>query len=115
MSMSYNNQQNGFVLTEVIVAFSLIIILSTTIIPIFYQIGTEQKNLYNKREIQSHLHDQLIINANIDSTANIYKTINVKQTKVRITLSFEEPLWKGCANWIDAKQKNEEICLFYYP
>ncbi|WP_182199562.1 type II secretion system protein [Paraliobacillus salinarum] len=113
--MSYNDQQKGFVLTEVIIAFSLIIILSTSVIPIFYQIGIEQKNLYDKREIQSHLHDQLIINASNDSTANIYKTIKVKQTEVRITLSFEEPLWKGCANWIDAKNKNEEICLFYYP
>ncbi|WP_090853919.1 hypothetical protein [Paraliobacillus sp. PM-2] len=112
--MNCNKHYNGFIFTEIMMSFSLIIVLSLTIIPIFYQLTTEQMNLYYRREIHSYLHDHLIARPFTNTDTN-HETFMVKQVTVNINYTFESPLWKGCASWKNEKNQNETICLFYYP
>lgn len=113
MLFNYKPIKNGFIFSEIVVSLSIIFTLIFTLTPIFYQLHTERLNLYYRRTIQSLLHDQLI---QIDSNDKKMPSINkkVKQTSVDLYFTLDDPLWKGCAEWENAKKKNEKLCLFYY-
>ncbi|GAA5415496.1 hypothetical protein Pryu01_00520 [Paraliobacillus ryukyuensis] len=107
--MYAKNKQNGFILSELIVTFSIIMMIAFTIVPVFYQLSTEHSLLQNRVEIQSLLHDQLL-NQSFQSS-----TTEINHTFVEFTYTFEEPLWKGCAQWSNGKNNKESVCLYYYP
>lgn len=114
--ISLKNKQEGFILTELLASFSILMMISFTLVPIILQLSLEQNILFQKRDIQSFLHDELQI-FSVNSISKQY----VKKEKIHnneeITLIFnkEGPLWKGSAIWDNVKNQPEEICLYYYP
>ncbi|WP_112181302.1 MULTISPECIES: hypothetical protein [Paraliobacillus] len=110
------HKQQGFVITELLASFSILMMISFTLVPIILQLSIEQNILFQKRDIQSFLHDELqSFSENSNSSQDTQKDL-VRNNK-EVTLSFikEDPLWKGCAIWNNVKNQTEEICLYYYP
>mgnify|MGYP005850824387 CR=1 FL=1 len=110
-------KQNGFVLSELLVSFSLIMMVSFTLLPIILQLKVEQNILFQYREIQSQLHNELQSFSSTTSTESIYfkKELEINNAVVIITCEKEDKLWKGCATWNNVKTQKEKICQYYHP
>lgn len=112
-----NKKQDGFVLTELLASFSILMMISFTLIPIILQLTIEQDILFQKRDIQSYLHDELLdFSMNTEIKKQIIRKESERNNKqITITFSREHPLWKGCARWKNAKNQTEKTCLYHYP
>ncbi|GGM31633.1 hypothetical protein GCM10011351_17260 [Paraliobacillus quinghaiensis] len=110
-------KQTGFVLSELLVSLSLIMMVSFTLVPIIFQLNMEQHILFQHREVQSQLHNELQTFSNTTPKEPSYfeKDIKINNTVVMIIFEKEDLLWKGCATWINVKYKKEKTCLYYYP
>ncbi len=114
--ISLRNKQQGFILTELLASFSILMMISFTLVPIILQLSIEQNILFQKRDIQSFLHDELqIFSANSISNQNVKKERIYNNEEVTLIFRKEGPLWKGCAIWDNVKNQSEEVCLYYYP
>lgn len=109
--MLLNNK--GFTLIEVLVSFSLIMLLATTFLPISSIIQQHTTILSDKRIVSSKLHDELLDQLwgkqNL-SSQSYTKIVNKKL--VSFDFIIENELTKGCAIWENAKNKNEKFCLY---
>ncbi|MGM8213492.1 prepilin-type N-terminal cleavage/methylation domain-containing protein [Virgibacillus sp. W0430] len=107
----------GFTLSEVLIAFSLILIVIATVIPISSLLKSEQKILKDRRAIVFLLHDELqpyLWNSTTDLPITYIKTINNNKIHVHFNHVSENTI-KGCAVWENAKQKEERFCVHGYP
>ena len=107
----------GFSLIEVIAAFSILLTILITFVPIAYQLKLEENILSNRRNIQSVLHDQLqtyLFSSNTSSFPT-HTNLIIDNREVYITFMNENQWIKGCANWENAKQNKENFCLYGYP
>ncbi|MCZ0704066.1 type II secretory pathway pseudopilin PulG [Natronobacillus azotifigens] len=110
--MFKDDNQKGIVLLELLAAFSLILLILFTLIPILVQINIERNILQERREIQSTLHNELQLHTP-ESYNN--KVIEVNHTNVTLVFESTTPLLKGSAHWTNVRGKQEEIILYYYP
>lgn len=111
--MLSNNR--GFTLTEVLVAFSIIMLLVTTFLPIGSIIRKESIVLSERRKISSVLHDELqyfLWEEKIESSVSYFKKITNREVEFRFIPEGE--LIKGCAKWESIKEKEELFCLYGY-
>ncbi len=106
---------NGFTLIEVIIASSLLFSFILILVPAFSILHVEQTVLHDRLAIAYKLHDEMqpIIWENDNFTASYDLLVN-KQT-VTIEIDHEHNYLKGCAYWKNAKQTNEEVCLYAEP
>ncbi|WP_190279504.1 type II secretion system protein [Ornithinibacillus gellani] len=103
---------NGFTLIEVLFATGIICILATTFIPILSLVAQERVVLSDRRFIVNQLQDDLQIYMwENDTYPSIYEK-NVRQRVVNYIFQMEHALVKGCANWINVKQREEVFCLY---
>lgn len=101
----------GFSLIEVLVANSILLVLLVTFIPIYTTITYEQAVLKNRLMITSALHDELQpIIWQVADMENYSKRIN-KQS-VAFSFMLEDQYIKGCANWLNKQDREEEVCLY---
>lgn len=107
------SKNRGFTLIEVLVAFSLVMLLVTTFIPISSIIQQHTTILSDRRIISSKLHDELLKQLwEEKSLMSESFTENVNKKKVEFYFTIENELIKGCATWDNAKNKNEKFCLY---
>lgn len=96
----------GFTLLESMVAISLLLSVTITIIPSLSHIRMLQKELSIERHTLSTLHDELNIvrqeSLPVEKNDEIYPKITYQFTK-------EENLIKGCVKW---ENSNEAMCLY---
>lgn len=109
--MLSNNR--GFTLIEVLVAFSLIMMLVTTFIPISSIIEKHTSILSDRRVISSKLHDELQKQL-WEKKSLSSESVIIKVNKKAVTFFFtnENELIKGCAKWENVKNQNEKFCLY---
>ncbi|WP_188453665.1 type II secretion system protein [Virgibacillus oceani] len=106
----------GFTLIEVLVAFSIIFMIATTLVPIATTLNTELEVLSQRRMLTNRLHDELQ-DYLWDSEPAIPKTYTERINKKEVLFHFnlENRLIKGCAEWQNVKQSIEKYCLYGYP
>ena len=112
--MLSNNK--GFTLIEVLIAFSIIVLLVTTFLPIGLLIKKESIVLSERRKVSSMLHDELqhyLFEDAIESSVSYFKKNINRQVEFRFIREAE--LIKGCAIWESIKEKEERFCLYGYP
>lgn len=108
-------KNKGFTLIEVLVAFSLIMLLITTFIPISTLLQQHTVILSDRRLISSKLHDELIVIL-ADQEKNYPQSFvkHVSGRHVTFVFSAEKELIKGCGEWENVKNIKEKICLYGY-
>lgn len=109
--MLLNNK--GFTLVEVLVAFSLIMLLVTTFVPISTLLQQQTVIFSDRRIMSSKLHDELQVilwDKKAFSSETFTKQVNDKNAIFRFTR--EDDLIKGCVKWDNINNKKEEICLY---
>jgi len=105
-------KNNGFSLIEVLVAFSMVIMLVFTILPIITLIRQEEVILSDRRHISNRLHDELQpILWNADPLNYTY-TQSIRSYSVEFIFENEDQYIKGCAYWKNIKDREEKICLY---
>lgn len=111
------NNQRGIILLELLVAFSMLVMILFTLIPILVQIKLEENDLQQQREIQSFLHDELqLLSATLPFEQSPYITeININNSTITFTFEEDSPLLKGSAEWENEKYVQKKISLYYFP
>lgn len=111
--MLQNNK--GFSLIETLVALSILVTVISTFIPIKSIIMVERDVLHQKQQVINSLHEELqTILVHSDTIPIASYTIHVDKTPVTIRFTEEKSLLKGCAEWKNAKNKQEQSCLYGY-
>ncbi len=101
---------------ESLVAFSIIIILTTIFIPIHTQIRMERVNHNDRILISSRLHDELqLLLVKPNNTLPQNYSLILYGKSVQFSFMMKNDLLKGCAHWKNAKFNKESICLYGYP
>ncbi|MFC3039056.1 type II secretion system protein [Virgibacillus xinjiangensis] len=103
----------GFTFIESLVAFTILMTTVTTVFPIIALVSTEQAILSDRRDISLRLHDELQLYIRQDDRplpAEYTKSHSVRD----VTYSFfmDAGFIKGCAEWKNAKHKEEIYCIY---
>lgn len=108
---------NGFSLIEVLVAFSIIFTITTTIIPLISLLNQEEEVLSQRMHHTNRLHDEL--QTYLWGETKRLPPARYSKTDDSGTASYqfstENHLVKGCVEWENAKEKKEKFCLYGYP
>lgn len=101
----------GFSFVEVLVAKTILLFILAIFLPIYTTISYEHIVLKSRLLIVSSLHDHLQTMTFGEQTVNnITNTINNNQ--VEFSFKKEGRYIKGCANWINQRNRKEEVCLY---
>lgn len=113
--MLRNNK--GFTLIEVLVASSILFLVMMTVVPINSLLTNERIISKDRYEYADQLQAELqpfIWERNKRLPATYERTINNQSVSFQITRETDV-LIKGCVRWINAREKQEEVCLYGYP
>lgn len=105
-----NNQ--GFIWVETLVSLNVILLVMTTIIPIYTTIQKEKQVIKEGSLIEMQLFNELHIVLNDSPIPEESFTKQVENREVTYQFFTKEEYIKGCATWKNAKGKSEERCLY---
>jgi len=90
----------------------IIFFVIATMLPLYTMIKQERKVLADRRTITLLLHDELqqIIYIDGDRFPQTRKVNEPLRLEMIFTKNSKEI--KGCAEWTNAKEQNEQICLY---
>lgn len=109
--------RNGFSLIEVLIASSIVFTTIATFMPIISTLDTEQKVLSDRRKLAYLLHDELqefIWNSDMKLPVTFTQTID-SSMEVQFEFLLENEFIKGCVEWNNAKNTNEQLCIYGLP
>lgn len=105
----------GFFAVEAIASFSIFLTIMLTLLPLVYQLKTDQETLSQRRYVQTELQGQMLeyLHPAIPENQENYE-IKLKETHPAIAFQFNEDnnLIKGCATWKNAKNIQENFCIY---
>jgi len=103
--------EKGITFIESLAAATVIFTVIMTMIPLYNWISMERHDLQNKRIYAHQLYNQLItiINEQERESKLPYER---KVEAARFSFSMSDNLTKGCVQWENSKNKQEEICLY---
>jgi len=106
----------GFTLIEVLIAFSIVVVVTTTVIPMTTLLSYEREILHDRLKIslvlQEHL--QSIIREDNDQTPPVTYEETIQTKRVQFNFSQKNKLIKGCVTWKNVQERTEKICLHGY-
>lgn len=113
--MLKNNE--GFTLIEVLISFSILFMVATTIIPLFSIIEKERTQLNVRLELSNRLHDEIqpYLWENGQHHFPIQYTRTMDKISVAFLFTMEQNLIKGCVEWRNVHNEAEAVCLFGSP
>lgn len=105
----------GFFEVEAIASFSIFLIIMLTLIPIVYQIKTEQETLNERRNAYTQLQGRMLEHLYFNES-NGSKPLPEDQNSEQYQFSFQftenNEIVKGCVTWENAKLQEETFCLY---
>ncbi|MUK87135.1 hypothetical protein GMD78_01815 [Ornithinibacillus sp. L9] len=108
-------KNDGFSVTEVLVATAIVLLIVGTVVPINSLLDKERLTIRERRMITLTLHDEMQPHLWSDDYELPYTKEEVLGNKqLLFHFSLEEDLIKGCVDWKNAKNKQETICLYGY-
>jgi len=108
--------KSGFIFLETLIAFTIVLISVSLILPTTVFIATERQKLSDRQMIITKLHDIIqpyIYQEQLNDPKTLTEHINGKA--VQLTMSLEGKYIKGCAKWTDVKKKPQTFCLYAFP
>lgn len=104
---------DGFSLIEVLTAFSIVMMLIMTILPIVSRLQQEEMILSDRRHISNMLHDELqsVIWEDLDHLPSPVKK-TIRSHDVTFKFNRKDSYIKGCSTWKNVKERKEEVCLY---
>lgn len=102
----------GFTFVEALVGLNITVIIVFTIATVISPIYFERKILYERREITSHLHDQLQMFIYNNTALPSEQTERINQTNVTVQFKKKSNYIEGCAKWSNLRERREEVCLY---
>ncbi|MFC2948181.1 type II secretion system protein [Virgibacillus sediminis] len=103
----------GFTLIEVLIAFTILMTIITSVLPIATILSTEGTVLSDRRVISSRLHDELQLFLRGEGrTLPADYTLSDSVRTTRYSFFMEEGYIKGCVEWNNAKQQKELYCIY---
>lgn len=103
----------GFTISEVLVSLTVLLIISTAVLPLTTFVAQERKTLSQKRVITYKLQDELQVILQDDFVSTINWEENLQSADV--TFQFKETneqYIQGCATWNNLMSRQEEVCLY---
>jgi type II secretory pathway pseudopilin PulG len=102
----------GFTISEVLVSFTILLIICTAVLPLTTFVAKERKALSQKRVITYKLQDEL--QAILQD--NLVPTITWEENIMSLDVMFQfketnEQYIQGCATWNNSMSRKEEVCL----
>lgn len=107
---------NGFIWLETLVAFSLVMLVATIIIPIYSTVLQEKTIIYERTIISLYLFEELqrfIYDESLNKNRSYQ--VNVANRRVTVTFKTENEFIKGCVSWRNVKERTEKRCLYGIP
>ena len=104
--------ETGFSLLQTMVAYSIVMIITLSIVPGIYTLKKENKLLDFKISIINSLHDHLIEELTNDYLVIMKKEIVIDKVPVEIKYKDEANFLRVCAEWTSIKNVNETRCLY---
>ncbi len=102
----------GFTFTEALVSLAVLMIISTSIIPLSSFVLQEKKALSQKRIITYKLHDELQSFLHDDFSPNSFKE-TIESANVIFTFKeTDDQFIQGCAVYKNIMNRKEEVCLY---
>ncbi len=98
---------------EVLIALSILLTLSMTLIPLYSFISFEKKSFHDKRIIAYQLHDALqaiIWDTDTDLPLRYQQHIEAKQVDFSFQFS-DDMIIHACASWQSVTNRLEEVCF----
>lgn len=102
----------GFIWIETLISLSIVILLATTIIPIYMTVQQEKRVLHDRTVISFYLYNELnrvLFEENNDEWT---ETVNIANRTVELTFEEEMEYVKGCVSWENVKRRMENLCLY---
>lgn len=102
----------GFIWIETLISLSIVILLATTIIPIYMTVQQEKRVLHDRTVISFYLYNELnrvLFEENNDEWT---ETVNIANRTVELTFEEEMEYVKGCVSWQNVKRRMENLCLY---
>lgn len=96
---------------ETLTAFSLLLMIIMSTLPVLSELRVAQKHLYIERQIITHLHDEIYEISQSERTFPFKETHHIG-TNVELTFVKETGNLKGCANWKNHRNEAKEFCLY---
>src|SRR5690625_2586591 len=109
-------KSNGFIWIETLVSLSIVMLLATTIIPIYTTLQQEKRILHDRSLISLYLYDELqreILEEHHDEIR--MEQVNISDRIVTIQFTLENEYIKGCVSWENVKERTENLCLYGIP
>lgn len=106
-------EKNGFSLIEVMISASILLGAVALFIPIISQVQMEQHILSERRLIANQLHSEIQYYIRTEEKllpSGFYKQSS--HTEIYFYFMKEDNFIKGCAQWQNAKKREENLCLY---
>lgn len=104
--------QKGFSMIEMLMAWSLMMLLVGTALPIQQLLQVEKQVLKNRHTVQMALHHQLTEQLTADVPEMADTNIQIGHQDVQISYEEKVNYLEGCARWANEKKQNEKVCLY---
>lgn len=103
---------NGFSFIESLVAFSVVVVLVFTTLPIISLLRQEETILSDRRYISNRLHDELQTFLWRSGSLPSPTAETIRSNRVTFTFTKENGYIKGCSEWNNIKDRAEKVCLY---
>ncbi|WP_042145916.1 type II secretion system protein J [Paucisalibacillus sp. EB02] len=102
----------GFTISEVLVSLTVLLIISTAVLPLTSFVANERKTLSQKRIITYKLQDELQAILQDDFVPITWRE-NIETVDVIFSFTgTDEGYIQGCAVWNNLMNRQEEVCLY---
>lgn len=96
---------------EMLMAWSLLMVLVATALPIHQLLQVENQVLKNRHTVQMALHHHLTEQLTEKVSPKKDTTLQIGHHHVRISYVVKKNDMEGCASWVNEKNQNEKVCL----
>lgn len=105
--------RNGFIWIETLVSLHVILVIMTTVIPIYTTVQKDKQILHDRSVYSLELFNelQIILHGEDKLVEKVFKK-RLAGREVTFEFSTEGDYRKGCATWKNAKGKMEKRCLY---
>ncbi|MBD8071334.1 type II secretion system protein [Bacillus sp. PS06] len=97
----------GYILIEMLVSINILFVLCLSLLPNYFLVKNERRNLENINEANQLLHEELL-HVILENSRRVDKTLVVEDMVYQ--LKWDKELNELCINWENKVQRNNKRC-----
>lgn len=106
------NRRNGFVLLDLLAAFSLFLLICLTLLPMFQIAKKTELNERIASTMLSSAYNELLYQLDKELILPFEKELTVKGTDGIFTIQEQNSIWEGCITWANVYHSEERKCFY---